>query len=269
MFINKIATFLSQGLFKNAQTYLADRVNFELKHDVIKNVVVCFLPDVERYNVSILCADDADHLIAKTIQLGDIKFYVCAEDEDTTDSVITALKTLSRNSEYSQGIVVRLNAWREERRLEVSGQREGIVSNLIEEFAEFFNAMSDEERVDAICDISVFSLNCDWKKEEVIWRKALEIDEDLVNTLPTREKCIIYTEAIKYYALGRDYEQQYKYSVLACEAMGYDFEKCMDETLKEIEDRTGHFDESINKFVKDKKEDRYKADYSKCKLADV
>ena len=48
--------------------------------------------------------------------------------------------------------------------------------------------------------------------------------------------------------------------------LGYDPNKAMNETLKEIEDRTGKMIDG--KFVKDKKENAYKADYSKCLLKD-
>lgn len=50
---------------------------------------------------------------------------------------------------------------------------------------------------------------------------------------------------------------------------GYDPFKAMNETIKEISSRTGHFDPYINKFVKDKSPEAqalwYKADYSKAK----
>ena len=46
--------------------------------------------------------------------------------------------------------------------------------------------------------------------------------------------------------------------------LGYDPSKAMNETLLEIEDRTGKMIDG--KFVKDKKENAYKADYSKCVL---
>ena len=51
---------------------------------------------------------------------------------------------------------------------------------------------------------------------------------------------------------------------------GYDAEKCLNETLLEIKSRTGHYDESIGKFVKDTSDEAkakwYKANYDSCKL---
>jgi len=53
------------------------------------------------------------------------------------------------------------------------------------------------------------------------------------------------------------------------EDMGYDFKKCMDETLKEIESRTGAFNKESGKWEKFKTKEAktlwYSADYSKCK----
>ncbi|MCZ6166047.1 hypothetical protein O6B98_08255 [Campylobacter ureolyticus] len=44
------------------------------------------------------------------------------------------------------------------------------------------------------------------------------------------------------------------------------------ETIKEISSRTGHYDENIHKFVKNKSDEAkskwYKADYDKCKIKD-
>lgn len=51
--------------------------------------------------------------------------------------------------------------------------------------------------------------------------------------------------------------------------LGYDPEKCMQEVLKEINDRGGSFDESIGKWVKELKETQYKADFNACLLEDL
>ena len=53
------------------------------------------------------------------------------------------------------------------------------------------------------------------------------------------------------------------------EDMGYNAYSAMGETIKEISSRTGAYDETIGKWVKDKSaaamKKWYKADYSKCK----
>jgi len=59
------------------------------------------------------------------------------------------------------------------------------------------------------------------------------------------------------------------FSVNAIEAYGYDAEKTMDETIKEISSRAGAYNETTQKWEKFKTDEAkalwYKADYSKCK----
>ncbi len=60
------------------------------------------------------------------------------------------------------------------------------------------------------------------------------------------------------------------FSVGAMLKLGYDPRKVMDETLKEIESRTGAYNPEQDKWVKDTSNEAkakwYKADYSKCKI---
>ena len=54
------------------------------------------------------------------------------------------------------------------------------------------------------------------------------------------------------------------------EDMGYDYFKCMNETLKEVESRKGAFNSESGKWEKFKDEESqklwYKADYNSCKI---
>lgn len=105
-----------------------------------------------------------------------------------------------------------LKQWREERGLENTVG--DIVSNLLEELTELSRAYNQDEAIDALCDIIVFSVN-------------------------------------------------------AIEAKGYDAEKCMQETLKEIHSRKGAFNPNSGKWEKFKDEESkkqwYKANYKVCK----
>ena len=57
------------------------------------------------------------------------------------------------------------------------------------------------------------------------------------------------------------------YAIGAMMKLGYDPIKVFDEGLKEINERTGAYDEQVGKWVKQpKKPNAYKADYSKAKL---
>ena len=149
----------------------------------------------------------------------------------------------------------RLAVWRAERHLTTAGQKEGLLANVLEELTEFVRAKDDNERVDAICDIIVFLINSK--------NNPVRIQEPKVDGVVTTH---IFVELV----FNNMYDDR---TISLCsymlEQLGYDSYKCMLETIKEISSRTGHFDETIGKFVKDKSQEAqakwYKADYDKCK----
>jgi len=166
---------------------------------------------------------------------------------------------------YSDDILRRLKKWCSDRHLTPQGQREGYLTNLLEEVAELHNAIAVNdihEVIDAICDISVFAINCRW--ESPVNRKHLDpLDQELFKS--NREKALAMINKLVFYAFSRDYARLYAYSQKACSFLGYNFDKCMVETLKEIESRTGQWSEEEHKFIKDEYARTYKADYGKCK----
>lgn len=181
-------------------------------------------------------------------------------------------------------IVDRLYDWRKERRLGLRGQIEGLLKNISGEVDEYLVARNDFEKVDAICDICVFCFNAmgDFARGKDL------IKGNFANCLEDIEKKIIQANALFERAdelVSKEdggWQDNYKKAIaLKCqlldllweaislcaaeiEKMGFDFKKSMDETLKEIESRTGHWDEAQNKFIKDNR-GSYIADYSKCK----
>ncbi|MCZ6158990.1 hypothetical protein [Campylobacter ureolyticus] len=161
--------------------------------------------------------------------------------------------------------------WREERHLTFQDQMDGLVGNLCEEMAEYYRANNDDEKIDALCDMSVFALNslcCDLKdvreyfekKEKPIMDKFL-----FIRAFGLIQEMGIGTHTlIKFlYLFIKEIESEMS-------VMGYNFYECMLETIKEISSRTGSYDSNIHKFVKDKSEEAvkkwYKADYDKCKI---
>lgn len=184
-------------------------------------------------------------------------------------------------------IVYRLYDWRKARHLFLKGQMEGLFSNVNDEIGEYYNASNDFEKIDAICDTCIFCLNamgefaanralverdCEsgWtadvhykiKQADVLFKRAKELVERKDNLLTWRDD---YKVAI---ALRNQFFDVIWEIVELCafeiEKMGFSFKKTMNETLKEIESRTGHWDEEQKKFIKDN-QGSYTADYSKCK----
>ena len=159
-------------------------------------------------------------------------------------------------------IRVKLEEWRAERRLEISHQRAGLLGNLCEELKEYYRAQNEHEKVDGLCDIVVFSLNGIERPQDFsgFSRKDGDGTMSVVFTIMSSLTQSITDDKLAALA----YE-----AYMMIEDMGYDAYKAMGETIKEISSRTGAYNESIGKWVKDKSEAAmkkwYKADYSKCK----
>lgn len=172
--------------------------------------------------------------------------------------------------EQEQHLQKLLKQWREERHLTLEMQNAGLMGNLCEEFSEYYRASNRNEKIDALCDIYVFCMN------------SLSINIENISKFPRiyfeRRYRISLLEKINFSLednLDSDYLNTILYSLMLsveneAKLMGYNFYKCMLETIKEISSRTGHYDKNIHKFVKNKSEEAikkwYKADYSKCKI---
>lgn len=161
--------------------------------------------------------------------------------------------------------------WREERHLTFQDQIDGLVGNLCEEMAEYYRATNDDEKIDALCDMSVFALNsfcCDLKDAREYFEKKEK---------PIMDKFLFLRAFVLIQEMGIGTHTLIKFLYLFIKeiesemsVMGYNFYECMLETIKEISSRTGHYDENIHKFVKDKSKEAvknwYKADYDKCRI---
>ena len=141
----------------------------------------------------------------------------------------------------------RLAKWREERRLTYENQQAGFLGNVFEEVSEYFRAKNDYEKVDSICDIAVFCFNAfdfnfkGFKYEHI---KGDNIIEDIISDFSIS----IYDNKIHKF-------EEWAYKTLCkieclCNEFGFDFYKCMIETIKEIESRTGYYNITLKKFIK-------------------
>ena len=163
-------------------------------------------------------------------------------------------------------IAKKLTQWMDERSLDINGQRKGFVSNIQEEMVEYFSAKDDNQRIDALCDIAVFCINA----MKAYDKEHIKEPENVANVIPS-------------VTLGKQLDQitQNKFSKDSLESMidicytlatemGYDFKAAMDETIKEISSRTGSFDESLNKWIKDTSREAkakwYQANYELARI---
>ena len=172
-----------------------------------------------------------------------------------------------------------LQAWREERGITAESQRQGYIRNVLEElgelavglrdydswskcdlrFCQIHKEMAERVIVDAICDISVLTINAgaDIRDEY----KPLSIDT--TNTFSDLNCLLLYTSTF-------DFKKILLNCAGVCEQYGFNFEIAMRETIKEISSRTGAYDENAKKWVKDESDEAkakwYKANYELARI---
>ena len=184
-----------------------------------------------------------------------------------------------------------LAEWRAERGITAESQKEGYLVNVMEELGELATALREYERfskpsypyqknkkyaehgiIDALCDISVFTINawadipCELKRTEIELRKS-SLDADYILKQMV-EKCARFS----YFEWG----ETSAFNIILincaylCEHYGFNFEIAMLETIKEISSRTGSYDEKAKKWIKDESDEArakwYKADYELARI---
>lgn len=146
-------------------------------------------------------------------------------------------------------IISGLKKFMEDRRLTPEMQREGFLRNIIEELHEYAFAeakvIDDISQIDAICDICVFALNT--------LDNPIDIEFEVPGYNP---KLNLLDMVLKVHTFGNfvgDKDMTIRtvkelfYNLVA---RGYDPYLCMLEVIKEINSRTGDWNEDYKKFIK-------------------
>ena len=132
---------------------------------------------------------------------------------------------------------------------------------------------AEYEIIDALCDISVFTINVG---ADINCNEKLES----INTTTQTTRCnsslsFLLSECgnFDYYGKLSSYvcfNQILLSCAKLCEHYGFNFEIAMLETIKEISSRTGSYDEKAKKWIKDESDEAkakwYKADYEKARI---
>lgn len=177
------------------------------------------------------------------------------------------------NLEKLKELKIRLNKWMEQRHLTIEMQRAGYLVNVLDEVREYYLAKTDDEKVAELCDIVIFSLNA--LDDETISEKYKyylnyydDVTDTILQILALYEWFILDNESGRSALLRLislvmlKIEKEHKKNPL----------KCLEEKIKEIESRAGHYDEDLKKFIKDTSEQAkskwYKADFKNCDLKD-
>ena len=189
-----------------------------------------------------------------------------------------------------------LKAWRHERGITAESQKEGYLVNVMEELGELASALRDYEKfsktnlaynlpddlayydtvkkvaeheiIDALCDISVFTINAG--ADIPCENKISGIENNIFQTYKTYETLL---NACGGYSIGFNayaFNGVLRTCAVLCYKLGFNFQKAMDETIKEISSRTGAYDENAKKWVKDESDEArakwHKADYEKARI---
>lgn len=186
-----------------------------------------------------------------------------------------------------------LAKWREERSITLESQLPGLTSNLLEEVTELSRATELVDVIDAMLDYNVFLANAiegididpildpeivkeieeKHKKLSVMTNEDLALyKKSLISLLleGIRASIAITMPNIKQEHI--DSFTEYLNGIIiniksSITLLNYDYAKCLEEVIKAIHTRKGHWDSTISKFVKDKVQpDRYEPDYTNCKL---
>lgn len=174
--------------------------------------------------------------------------------------------------EQEQHLQDLLKQWRDERHLSIKSQREGLMGNLCEELAEYYRATNNDEKIDALCDMYVFCMNSmETSIRDIPYDAFTKLGfyrfSNVFECMPLLERTLK-----SHYGDGTDFVLREILKLLDEEmrVLHYNPYKCMLETIEEISSRTGHYDENIHKFVKDRSPEAvtkwYKADYSRCRI---
>ena len=184
-----------------------------------------------------------------------------------------------------------LQAWREERGITAKSQKDGYIVNAMKELGELAGALRDYEKfskhdcpyceidkqiaehriIDALCDIAVFTINAG---ADINYNEKIKIIDTTKTTRKDSSLSFLLSECGDFDYYG-EFMPDFFNDILIdcaklCENYGFNFEIAMLETIKEISSRTGSFDESLNKWIKDTSDEArkkwYKANYDLARL---
>ena len=183
-----------------------------------------------------------------------------------------------------------LQAWREERKITAESQKTGYLVNVMEELGELAGALRDYEKfsatkqdaakkqkaehdiIDALCDISVFTINAGADIPSPVKRTEIELKKSSLDADYILKQMVEKCARFSYFEWG----EASAFNIILincaylCEHYGFNFQIAMDETIKEISSRTGAYDENAKKWVKDESDEAkakwYQADYEKARI---
>ena len=182
-----------------------------------------------------------------------------------------------------------LDKWRAERDITAESQKAGYLVNVMEELGELASALRDYEKfsateqdaakkqkaeyeiIDALCDISVFTINAGADLPRAVKPLIIEAKREF----SVADIFVAIADFIRADENGSPFNYYnfaliLKYCASVCEQYGFNFGLAMLETIKEISSRTGAYDEKAKKWVKDTSDEAkakwYQANYELARI---
>lgn len=177
-------------------------------------------------------------------------------------------------------ILEKLKEFRIARNIDASQGYEFVLNKqvgfMLSECSEYLDADNEFDKVDALCDISVFAINAYFliSKDQ---RPLFEIEDSYGDGITIHDIINSTNHLLKSSNISMSLSFIVEKAIVRLGSMEYDFEKCMLETIKEISSRTQDPIQAIEwqengasgKWQKDKNQDastRYEANYGLCKI---
>lgn len=137
----------------------------------------------------------------------------------------------------------RLSKWRKERLLNYKNQRYSYNGNFSEEISEYFRFKSDYDKVDAIIDICIFTFNS-YNVPYSVFQDRFKVLDEYNSTVLALPSIYFRFGQILRCQIEKDYEcihgsvsELLGICIKYIEYLGYDFYKCILETIKELNSR--------------------------------
>ncbi|CAM4036975.1 hypothetical protein [Campylobacter armoricus] len=155
------------------------------------------------------------------------------------------------NKEQFNEIKERLTKYREVRHLTYENQQAEFLGDVFEKVSKYFRAKDDLESVDALCYMAIFYINSfRFEYTTVTLYENLSKELFIVNLIYRLGDFIEKNKELDLEFIEINFGFVFLASIENIVSdLGFNFYKCMLQTIKEIESRTGHYDDELKKFV--------------------
>lgn len=146
--------------------------------------------------------------------------------------------------------MLKLQQWREARHLSIEGQQQGLLGNLLEELSEVAKAKDNESLIGELCDVIIVCMNA---KHNPLQEPTSEGICGIMGVLNELQEIAMSLYDVEHtnIRLESALESIIHTCIRTIEHTGYNSQLSLDMTIDKIMSRTGYFDTTLKKFIKD------------------